>query len=36
MVEGSTCSGMTGSALKLTDNQTGRARVMQAVLVQTQ
>jgi hypothetical protein len=36
MVEGATCSGVTDSALKLTDNQTGRARVMQAVLMQTQ
>lgn len=36
MVEGSMRSGVAASALELMDNQTGRARVMQAVLVQTQ
>lgn len=35
-VEGSMRSGVASSALELMDNQTGRARVMQAVLVQTQ
>lgn len=33
LVEGSMRVGMVGSALQLMDNQTGRARVMQAVLL---
>ena len=36
MVEGSMRAGVVASALELMDNQTGRARVMQAVLVQSQ
>lgn len=36
MVEGSFRDGVIASRLELVDNQAGRARVMQAVLVQTQ